>query len=307
MSFIDKLKNFWKKDNISSEEGVLLNSKEEKQGQKSDWSYIEVPKNILEPINLNKKKYFDFDILRKNIEKMNFTNDEFLKRKLLNTILLGYILLSIVLVFSFWPTLFKEIHILNRTIQMQEEDLTWLKTNDEILEKYKTKVDDFRKLLLIMRKSIPNKSDEEQTVNFVNEYLIKSQKIKYIDFDSISFKPKLEANIEFNTLDWKVNKNLYKIQYDLKFSWLRNYKDLKEILHIIDTNYRFYEITDINFTVVDNQNISIFWVLDPTAPKKTATLSITMYSYYLEDKEKRDKDTWISTGMSDVRVENSDL
>lgn len=307
MSFIDKLKKFWKKENISSEEGVLLNSKEEKQGQKSDWSYIEVPKNILDPINLNKKKYFDFDILRKNIEKMNFTNDEFGKRKLLNTILLWYIILSILLVFSFWPTLFKEIHILNRTIQMQEEDLTWLKTNDEILEKYKTKVDDFRKLLLIMRKSIPNKSDEEQTVNFVNEYLIKSQKIKYIDFDSISFKPKLEANIEFNTLDWKINKNLYKIQYDLKFSWLRNYKDLKEILHIIDTNYRFYEITDINFTVVDNQNISIFWVLDPTAPKKTATLSITMYSYYLEDKEKRDKDTWISTGMSDVRVENSDL
>lgn len=307
MSFIDKLKNFWKKDNISSEEGVLLNSKEEKQGQKSDWSYIEVPKNILEPINLNKKKYFDFDILRKNIEKMNFTNDEFGKRKLLNTILLWYIILSILLVFSFWPTLFKEIHILNRTIQMQEEDLTWLKTNDEILEKYKTKVDDFRKLLLIMRKSIPNKSDEEQTVNFVNEYLIKSQKIKYIDFDSISFKPKLEANIEFNTLDWKINKNLYKIQYDLKFSWLRNYKDLKEILHIIDTNYRFYEITDINFTVVDNQNISIFWVLDPTAPKKTATLSITMYSYYLEDKEKRDKDTWISTGLSDVRVEDTDL
>ena len=287
MTLFDKIKwkiPFFKKNKSSSAEddGIFIKENIWWKGwsPKESWQ-IHISSNIKNTEDPDSKSYFNLKIIKENLLKMKKLEGDFWPRRIFNTILLFSVLASFAILYQFSSPLFTQIHKLEENIIAANKDLDGVMTNDSILEKYKQRVNDYRKLLLVMRRAIPNRSDEEQTINFINEYLIQSQLIKYINFKSISFKPKLAANIDYSTLSWPINKNLYKIEYNLSFDWIRNYTDLKKILNIIDKNYRFYEITDINFSVEDPHKTidSSDW----SDNVKTASLQIKMFSYYFED------------------------
>jgi len=189
----------------------------------------------------------------------------------------------------FLSPLIQEVNQEKSNIPVYLESLKVLENNNKLLEEYQSKNSDYKKLDILLKRSIPNKSDVDQSLYFFQKELLENNRLKGIVIESITIKDNLLVSVKNNK---EVTIPLYKAEYTLTIKNVSSYQDAKGILEILEKNYRIYETPDFVVTPPDNKNNSE----NPEDNKLTVTIKLV--AYYSKNAEPSKSNSSSGTGSS---------
>lgn len=189
----------------------------------------------------------------------------------------------------FLSPLIQEVNQEKANIPVYLDSLKVLKNNNKLLEEYQSKNSDYKKLDILLKRSIPSKSDVDQSLYFFQKELLENNRLKGIIIENITIKDNLLVSVK-NSKELSIP--LYKAEYTLNLKNISSYKDAKGILEILEKNYRIYETPEFVVVPPDNKN-------PEDLDSQKLTVSIKLIAYYTKNAESVKKvDSTTSTGSS---------